>query len=128
MTSHSLSPFAAIKASTLMGRLSRRFKSVFMGIFYHSSRSAFVRSGSDVGREGLAQSLHSKVFCWVEEVRTMCSPVKSLPHQTRSSMSLWTLLCALVCGHVGTGRGHPQTVPTKLGARNCPKCLVMLKH
>ena len=35
---------------------------------------------------------------------------KVLPHQTRSSMSLWTLLCALVGSHVGTGRGHPQTV------------------
>ncbi|KAI4883877.1 hypothetical protein NFI96_025812, partial [Prochilodus magdalenae] len=44
------------------------------------------------------------------------SPVP--PHQTRSSMSLWSSLCALVCGHVGTGRGRPQTVPTKLGAWN----------
>ncbi len=51
-----------------------------------------------------------------------------LPHQTRSSMSLWTLLCALVRSHVGTGRGHPQTVPTKLGAWNSPKYLGMLKH
>uniref|UniRef100_A0A667X3E7 Caspase family p20 domain-containing protein n=1 Tax=Myripristis murdjan TaxID=586833 RepID=A0A667X3E7_9TELE len=25
-------------------------------------------------------------------------------------------------------KGHLQTVPTKLGARNCPKCLCMLKH
>ena len=30
-----------------------------MGIFDHSSRSAFVRSGTDVGREGLARSLRS---------------------------------------------------------------------
>ncbi|XP_051526065.1 uncharacterized protein LOC127424703 [Myxocyprinus asiaticus] len=30
-----------------------------MGIFDHSSRSAFVRSDTDVGREGLARSLHS---------------------------------------------------------------------
>uniref|UniRef100_A0A667ZGL3 Transmembrane protein 214 n=1 Tax=Myripristis murdjan TaxID=586833 RepID=A0A667ZGL3_9TELE len=37
-----------------------------------------------------------------------------LPHQTGSSMSSWTLLCALVCSHGGTGRGHLQTVPTKL--------------
>ena len=51
-----------------------------------------------------------------------------LPHQTCSSMSLWTLLCALVRSHVGTGRGHPQTVSTKLGAWNCPKSLGMLKH
>ncbi|KAI4902832.1 hypothetical protein NFI96_018370 [Prochilodus magdalenae] len=26
------------------------------------------------------------------------------PHKTRSPMSLWSLLCALVCSHVGTGR------------------------
>ena len=32
---------------------------VFMGIFDHSSRSAFVRSHTDVGREGLALSLRS---------------------------------------------------------------------
>ena len=32
---------------------------VFMGIFDHSSRSAFVRSDTDVGREGLARSLRS---------------------------------------------------------------------
>ena len=34
-------------------------------------------------------------------------------------MSLWTLLCALVHSHVGTGRGHSHTVPTNLGAWNC---------
>ena len=37
-----------------------------------------------------------------------------LLHQTRSSMSLWTLLCALVHSHAGTGRGHPQTGSMKL--------------
>ena len=35
------------------------FRSVLMGIFDHSTRSAFVRSHTDVGREGLALSLHS---------------------------------------------------------------------
>ncbi|KAI4878503.1 hypothetical protein NFI96_008364 [Prochilodus magdalenae] len=50
------------------------------------------------------------------------------PHQTRSPMSLWSLLCALVCGHVGTGGGRPQTVPTKLGAWNGPESLGLLKH
>ena len=39
-----------------------------------------------------------------------------LPQQTCSSMSLWTLLCALVRSYVGTGRGHSQTVSIKLGA------------
>ena len=52
-------PFAAITASTLLGKLSTKFRSVFMGIFDHSSSSAFVRSDTDVGPEGLAHSLHS---------------------------------------------------------------------
>jgi len=38
-----------------------------------------------------------------------------LPHQTCSSMSVWTVLCVLVRSHVGTGRGQAQTVSTKLG-------------
>ena len=50
------------------------------------------------------------------------------PHHTLSSMSSWTLLCALVHSHVGTRRGHPKTVPTKLAAWNCPASLGMPKH
>ena len=47
-----------------------------MGIFDHSSRSAFVRSHTDVGWEGLALALiHPNVFYRVE-VRTLCRPVK----------------------------------------------------
>ncbi len=46
-------------ASTVLGRISIRFSSVFMGVFDHSSRSVFVRSGTDVGREGLVYSLSS---------------------------------------------------------------------
>ena len=75
-------PFAAKTASTLLGRLSKRFRSVFMGIFDHSSRSVFVRSHTDVGQEGLS--------------------VSALIHPKG----------ALVHSHVGTGRGHPQTVLT----------------
>ena len=85
-----------------------------MRIFDHSSRSAFVRSGSDVGEKASAL-IHPKVVLLgrgQDSVQASQVP----PHQTRSSMSLWTLLCALVRSHVGTGRGHPQTVPTKLGA------------
>ena len=32
---------------------------------------------------------------------------------------------SLVHSHVGTGRGHPQSVPTMLGAWNCPTSLGM---
>nr|XP_061844147.1 uncharacterized protein LOC133624531 isoform X2 [Nerophis lumbriciformis] len=49
----------AITASTLLGRLSTRLRSVFIGIFHHSSKSALVRSHTDVGREVLALSLRS---------------------------------------------------------------------
>ena len=109
--------FAAITASTVLGRLSTGFRIVFMGIFDHSSRSTFVRSHTDVGREGLA--LDSQDSVQASQVH---------PHQTLSSMSLWTLLCALVHSHVGTGRGHPQTVPTKLGTWNCTTSLGIMKH
>lgn len=53
---------------------------------------------------------------------------QGVPHQICVSMSLSTSLCALEHNHVGTGRGHPRIVPTKLGAGNDPKCPGMLKH
>ena len=42
-------PIAAITASTLFGRLSTRFRNMFMGIFDHSFRRTSVRSDTDVG-------------------------------------------------------------------------------
>ena len=74
-------PFEAITASTLLGRLSTRFRSVSMGMFDHSSRSAFVRSGTDVGREGLAQSPcpNSCQRCSIE-LRSSFSTPNSLIH------------------------------------------------
>ena len=99
-----------------------------MGIFDHSSRS--VRSDTDVGQKAwltVSALIHPKgvLSGWGQD-SVQASQV--LPHQTGSSMSLWTSLCALVRSHVGTGRVHPQTVSTKLGAWNCPKSLGMLKH
>ena len=44
-------PFAAITDLTLLGRLSTRFRSVSVGMFDHSSRSIFVRSGTDVNKK-----------------------------------------------------------------------------
>lgn len=49
-------PFAA---SALLGRLSTRIRNSFMMIFDHLSGSAFLRSHTDVGREGLALSVWS---------------------------------------------------------------------
>ena len=94
-----------------------------MGNFDHSSRSVFARSHTDVGWEGLALSLcsNSSQRCVLSGWGQDSVQASQLhPHQTLSFISLWTLLCALVPSHVGTGRGHPLTVPTKLGAWNCP--------
>ena len=101
-----------------------------MGIFDHSSRSAFVRSHTDVGQEGLALSLcsNSSQRCSVGLKSGLCAGQSSSSTPNSLSMSLWTLLYALVHSYVGTGRGHPQTVPTKLEAWNCPTSLGMLKH
>lgn len=46
--------FAGSTASALLGRLTARFGSVFMGIFDHSSKSTFIKSGTDVGWKGHA--------------------------------------------------------------------------
>jgi len=89
-----------------------------MGICDHSSRSSFVRSDTDVGQNAwlsVSALIHPKgVLSGLGQDSVQASQV--LPHQTGSSMSLWTLLCALERSHVGKGRGHPQTVSTKLGA------------
>lgn len=54
--------------------------------------------------------------------------VKYIYSQTHPFMSLWTLFCALVNSHAGIEKGLPQTVPTKLEAQHCPKCLGILRN
>ena len=92
-----------------------------MEIFDLSSVSAFMRSHTTVGWEGLALSLcsNSSQRCSVGLRSELCAGQSSSSTPNSLSMSLWTLLCALV---------HSQTAPTKLGAWDCPKCLGMLKH
>ena len=53
-----------------------------MGVFDHSSRSAFVRSGTDVGREGLARSFffNSSQRCSIGLRSRLSRPVKFLIH------------------------------------------------
>ena len=91
-------PFGAITASTLLGRLSTRFRSVSMGMCDQSFRSAFVSSGTDVGWEGLARSLRSNLSqrCSIGLKLGLCADQSSSSTKNCSSMSLWTLLCALV--------------------------------
>lgn len=54
-----VSPSAAITASTVLGRLSGRFWSVYVGVVANLSRRASVRSDTAVGWQGLARSLQS---------------------------------------------------------------------
>jgi len=72
-----------LSASTLL-----EFRSVFMGIFDHSSWSAFVRSGIDVGWEGLAHSLlsNSSQSRSIRSRSGLCVQASQVPpHQTSSS-------------------------------------------
>jgi len=95
-----------------------------MGIFDHSSRSAFVKSDTDVGDWLVAFALiHPKgvLSGWGQD-SVQVSQV--LPHQTRSSM--WAHdLCTVMLEQEGA---IPKLFPQKLGAWNCPKSLGMLKH
>lgn len=51
----------SVTASTFLERLSTRFRSVFIGIFDQSSKSTFMRSGTDVDWEVLTRSLRSNL-------------------------------------------------------------------
>jgi len=78
-----------LSASTLL-----EFRSVFMGIFDHSSWSAFVRSGTDVGWEGLAHSLlsNSSQSRSIRSRSGLCAGQSSSSTPNQLIMSLWTLL------------------------------------
>ena len=78
-----------------------------MGI---SSKSAFVRSHTDVGREGLALSLrsYSSQSCSIGLRSGLCADQSSSSTPNSLIHVFMDLLCALVQSHVGTGRGHPQ--------------------
>ena len=101
------------KSSALLGILSTRIRNVCMGMFDHSSRRAFVKRDTDVGREGLAHSLRSNSS-------QRCSAGLRSGHCTGQSSTnslihvFMDLPCALVRRHVGTVIGHNKAVPTKL--------------
>uniref|UniRef100_A0A667X151 Doublecortin domain-containing protein n=1 Tax=Myripristis murdjan TaxID=586833 RepID=A0A667X151_9TELE len=114
-----LMQFHVRKLYTVEGRrLSTRFRSVFMGIFDHSSRSAFVRSNTDVGQEGLARSLRSNSSqrCSLGLRSGLCAGQSS--SSTPNSLIHVFMDLALCTGAQScwNRKGHLQTVPTKLGA------------
>ena len=59
MTPHFKSIGINVELPHSSGKLSTRFWRVSVGIFAHSGKRAFVRSDTDVGREGLAHNLRS---------------------------------------------------------------------
>lgn len=65
-----------------------------------------MRSGNDAGQEGLARNL----FQFTPMV------LDGVEGRAHSTMSLWTLLCALGHIHAAIVKGLPQTIPTKLEA------------
>lgn len=100
--------------STVFGRLSTRLRRVFMILLDHSSRSAFVRSYTDVAWEGLPPSLHCNSFqrCsdWGQDCVRLC---------------LRNLLCELV---LEKWQVISRLFPESWEHTNCPKCLGVPKH
>uniref|UniRef100_A0A3B4E0Q5 Uncharacterized protein n=1 Tax=Pygocentrus nattereri TaxID=42514 RepID=A0A3B4E0Q5_PYGNA len=68
--------------------------------------------------EGLARSLRSNSSqrCSVGLKSGLCAGQSSSSTPISLIHVFMDLLCALVHSHIGTGRGRPQTVPTKSGA------------
>ncbi|MED6255406.1 hypothetical protein ATANTOWER_009226 [Ataeniobius toweri] len=105
-----------------------RFRSVFMEIFEHSSRSASVWSDTDLGLEDLAHSLHSNPSkrCSVRLTSTFGAGQSGSSAPIPLIHVFRELIWNVVHTHVGTGRSHPQTVPTTKGlspaSHNNPLC------
>ncbi|KAK6307892.1 hypothetical protein J4Q44_G00211630 [Coregonus suidteri] len=112
--------FAAITASTLLGRLFTRCWNIAAGTCFHSATRALVRSGTDVGRLGLAYSRRSNSSqrCSMGLRSGLCAGQASSSTLISTNHSVWTSLCAQGHCHAETGKGLPQTVATKLEAQN----------
>ena len=94
-------PFAAITACSLLGRLSTRCWNIAAVTCFHSATRALVRSGTDVGQFGLARmaiQIIPKVFDGVQ-VRALCSPVKFFHTDLDKSFCMDLVWCtgALSC-------------------------------
>ena len=118
--------FAAITASTLLGRCSTRW-----GIFDHSSRSVFVRSHTDVGWKGLAlgpcSSSSERRSTGSVEVRILCRLVKFI-HTRRSHLRLYGPCSVHWCTVMLEQEGSSQNCSHKVRSMYCPTSLGMLKH
>ena len=105
-------PFPAITALTPLGGFPQGL-GVFMGIFDHSSRSTFVRTHTDVGREGLALSFHSNSArrCSVRLRSGLCVGQSSSSTPNPLLMSLWTCFvhwCTVMLGYCSHKVGNME--------------------
>ncbi|KAK6297583.1 hypothetical protein J4Q44_G00321660 [Coregonus suidteri] len=93
---------------------------VAVGTCFHSAPKALVRSGTDVGRLGLARSQRSNSSrrCFMGLRSGVCAGQLSSSTRSRQTNSEWTSLCARGHCDAETGKGLPQTVATKLEAQN----------
>ena len=105
-------PFAAITASTLLGRC----WNIAAGTWFHSATQALVRSGTDVGRLGLASSRRFNSF-------QRCSMVLRSGLCAGQSRSSTPILTNHFCMDLVFS---PLTVATMLEAQNCLECPCML--
>jgi hypothetical protein len=113
-------PFAAVTASTLLGRLSTRSWNIATGICVHSATRALVRLGTDVGWLVLihSQCSSSSQRCSMEfRWRALCRPVKFF-HTNLDKPFLYGPHCASGQCHAETEKGLPQNVATNLEAHN----------
>ena len=105
-----------------LGRFSIRCWNIAAGTCFHSAKRALIRSGNDVVRLGLARSQRSNSSQrhLIRLRSELCGGQSS--SSTVLLINHWTSLCSQGKCHAETGKGLPQTVATKLEARNCIEC------
>ena len=117
-------PFAAITASTFLGMIFTRCWNIAVGTCLHSATRALARSGTDVGRLGLARIRHSNSSQrYSMGLRSgLCAGQSSF--STPISTNPFCMDLALCMGHCHseTGKGLPQTFATNLEAQNHLEC------
>ena len=122
-------PFAAVTASTLLGRLSTRCWNIAAETCFHSGIRVLMRLGTDVRRLGLARSRRSNSSqrCLMGLRSGLCAgqSSSSTPISTNHFCMDFTLCLGALSTE--TGKGCLQTVATKLEAQNHLECHCMLQ-
>ena len=114
----SCSPFTAITASTLLGRLSIKCWNIAPGNCFHSATRALVRSGSRSNSSQRCSMGLRSVLCAGQS--SSSTPIST------NHFCIHLALCIWGHCHAGTGKDFPQTVAMKLEAHNHLECHCML--